>query len=765
MLADLLNNVREQAIDEIEQRANIIEGPGLPSIGRTQRLNALLDELLAALRYGHVDAQAPLGAPTVDLALDSEERELMRRYVIEQIGQHQLEASPIEAALVSQWACSTQLRRVHEENQRLRTLLDAVDESTVILTPDKHFIYVNRHAAQVLRRECGIAEDQIVGRTPDEIGVPTALFPARSSDEMLAMARSKHKIETVSWGRTKESEFDALYAPDGTVSGIIIVARDVHARKLEQARLSLLNKLGALTGTLDYDEVAVALAHVPIPELADWCGFHIVQNKKITERFIAPRDPAKIPLRDALLLTLPNWDRHPLWQEFLTSGFQLLAEVSDDVLRTLATTEEQYRLLLQVGIRSLMLVPVVSRGQIAGIVTFIYTNESGRRYGRDDPALAEEFAVHAAQLIETARLMKELKASESRFRVALAGARTVVFEQDRGLHYIYYYNPLTTFSILGKTPDETFPPDQAASVKKMMNRVLETGESVFEEADLTVPGCPRLHYRKALEPVRDRAGKIVGVIGAATDITEQKQTQLQLSEALTFRERMMGILGHDLRNPLSTIIVTAGLLLERNDLAPDARDHVLRNRRAAERMREMIDTLLDFTLARFLGKVPVTPVPADLSQVATSVADEIRVAWPDRAIEVGVRGDPHGEWDPARLSQVISNLVGNAIGYGDPKMPVRVLVDGTTDNVRLEVSNQGPPIPPDLIHVLFEPFRRGVSADRSPGGLGLGLYIVQQIVQTHGGTIAVESSAGKGTTFTVRLPRHPTSPPAQEHAA
>jgi PAS domain-containing protein len=240
------------------------------------------------------------------------------------------------------------------------------------------------------------------------------------------------------------------------------------------------------------------------------------------------------------LLGLPKWDRHPLWQEFLTSGFQLLAEVNDDILRSLTTTEEQYRLILRVGIRSLMLVPVVSRGQIAGIVNFIYTNESGRRYGRDDPALAEEFAVHAANIIETARLMRELKASESRFRVALDGARTVVYEQDRNLRYVYDYNPLTTFTAVGKTPDELFPPDQAALVNRVRTRVLERGESAFEESDWTAPGDQMRHFREAIEPVRDRAGKIIGLIGAATDITVQRDTQQQLRESLTFRERMIG---------------------------------------------------------------------------------------------------------------------------------------------------------------------------------------------------------------------------------
>src|SRR5262249_29812692 len=156
--------------------------------------------------------------------------------------------------------------------------------------------------------------------------------------------------------------------------------------------------------------------------------------------------------------------------------------------------------------------------------------------------------------------------------------------------------------------------------------------------------------------------------------------------------------------------------------APDARNLVLRNLRAAERMREMIDTLLDFTQARFIGKLPVSPAPADLGQISGGVADEMRLAWPDRPIEVDVLGDPHGEWDPARLSQSISNLVGNAVAYGDPQTPVHVLVDGTGDDVFLKVSNHGPPIPPDVIPVLFEPFRRGVAEDPSPRGLGLGLY-------------------------------------------
>jgi signal transduction histidine kinase len=342
----------------------------------------------------------------------------------------------------------------------------------------------------------------------------------------------------------------------------------------------------------------------------------------------------------------------------------------------------------------------------------------------------------------------------------------VVFEQDRDLRYAFYYNPLSLSNppFVGKTHEQAFPPEEATRLETIKKRVLDTGESAFEELDLTVSGDERRHYREAVEALRDRGGRIVGIVGAATDITEQHRAQQQLTDALGFRERIMGILGHDLRNPLNTINLAGGLLLNRQDLASDARNHMLRIWRAADRMREMIDTLLDFTRARFLGKIPISRVSADLGQIANVVCDQLRVARPDHNIEVEVRGDARGEWDPARMDQIISNLVGNAVTYGDPHTPVRVSIDGTEDKVVLKVKNQGSPIPVDLLPVLFEPFRRGVPQDRSPGGLGLGLYIVQQIVLAHNGTVNVESTDKDGTTVTVQLPRAPTSPMGPEAA-
>ncbi len=267
-----------------------------------------------------------------------------------------------------------------------------------------------------------------------------------------------------------------------------------------------------------------------------------------------------------------------------------------------------------------------------------------------------------------------------------------------------------------------------------------------------------------MEPLRGPSGDIVGLTGAVADVTEQKRVQEALAEALAFRERMLGILGHDLRNPLSAVFAGSSLLLRRADLPEDAREQVARMDRASKRMLEMIETLLDFCRSRFKGTLPIAPVTVDLHEVARAVTEELRAGNPGREVELTTRGDGRGCCDPARMAQVLSNLVGNALVHGARDEPVRVSVAGEEDELSLAVSNDGTPIPAELLPVLFEPFRQGPgSRDASRArGLGLGLYIAKQIVTAHGGEIDVRSSADGGTTFTVRVPRWPASEAPRE---
>ncbi|WP_324960594.1 PAS domain-containing sensor histidine kinase [Archangium sp.] len=258
-------------------------------------------------------------------------------------------------------------------------------------------------------------------------------------------------------------------------------------------------------------------------------------------------------------------------------------------------------------------------------------------------------------------------------------------------------------------------------------------------------------------------GSSAGAVLTARDETERLALEQQRDESLEqlrstaqFRERFLGIVGHDLRNPLNAITLSARMLLVSESLPERELKAVRRIASSADRMARMIGELLDFTRSRLGGGMPVDPCLADLSCICREVLEELEASHPGARLSLRVLGQGLGEWDAGRLSQVISNLVGNALQYSPEGSPIRITVDGHAPHeVVLSVHNEGAPIPEDVLPELFEPFRRGPrdKGHSNGGGLGLGLYIVQQIILAHGGTLDARSQAGDGTTFTVRLPR------------
>jgi signal transduction histidine kinase len=228
----------------------------------------------------------------------------------------------------------------------------------------------------------------------------------------------------------------------------------------------------------------------------------------------------------------------------------------------------------------------------------------------------------------------------------------------------------------------------------------------------------------------------------------------QRTETLQMIEMFNAVLGHDLRNPLNAILTSAYVLQRRvaDDIAQDSARRIISS---GQRMSRMIEDVLDVSRARLGGGVALRREPTELLGLVQRVVREHQTAATDRSIELSHEGDLQGAWDAGRLAQVVSNLIGNALQHGDRTTPVRLSLDGTrADTVCVVVANHGR-IPPDLLPHIFEPFRGG--ALRANGGgerLGLGLFIVQEIVRAHEGTVSVRSAEDQHTQFSVLLPRH-----------
>ena len=250
-----------------------------------------------------------------------------------------------------------------------------------------------------------------------------------------------------------------------------------------------------------------------------------------------------------------------------------------------------------------------------------------------------------------------------------------------------------------------------------------------------------------------RAQEASEVAEAATVRTEARERELR--EVAEFREMFIGIVGHDLRNPLGAIGMASDLLLRRGTLDAQAEKQVARIVRSSQRMTRMISQLLDLTRARLGGGFPLDPKPIDMGDVCRSVVEEF-----EGAIRLDATGDLSGTWDADRLTEALSNIAGNAIEHATPGTAVVVKAHGDGTEVVIEIVNQGQPIPGDVLPFIFEPFRRAQQHAVSPSGnLGLGLYIAKQIVNSGCGTLAAYSVDGT-TTFLMRLPRER---PANSH--
>jgi phosphoserine phosphatase RsbU/P len=352
--------------------------------------------------------------------------------------------------------------------------------------------------------------------------------------------------------------------------------------------------------------------------------------------------------------------------------------------------------------------------------------------------------------------------AETRMHVALEAAnlgtweldpRTGVLQLDGGSQALMGLPGVVTQS----EAQASIHPDDRERVHEALSAALDPARRTPYAVEYRVQGSGEreqwnaawaLPFFEGSEPVR--------LIGAVLDVTERKQASAIMERDAAFRERFIAILAHDLRTPLTALGIGSQLLARRTVDEVTARNLGARIAATTKRMERMVADLLDFTRSRQGGGMPVTLADTDLEAICRSVVQEVELGAPGRKIAFECLGEMHGQWDAGRLQQVVSNLVSNAVDYSPESSLINVTLRADQAAVILSVQNGGAVIPRATLHSLFDPFRRGSSestASRGSRGLGLGLYIVDQIARAHRGSVNASSDAETGTTFSVVLPR------------
>jgi len=346
----------------------------------------------------------------------------------------------------------------------------------------------------------------------------------------------------------------------------------------------------------------------------------------------------------------------------------------------------------------------------------------------------------------------------------LSGSPAGIAFLDRALRFVRINGALARVTgrpageHLGRRVEDIVPGPGTETINGLMRQVLDQGETVVNfDVPVRPPSTPEVmrDFLCNFFPVRVPSGEVIGVGVITMEITDRKRMEEELRRAVTVRERVMSILSHDLRSPLSVVTAGAAMLRRSPVLGEQELRTVARITRAGDRMARMIRDLLDYARATG-GGLRIERAPADVRDIVRNAVDELRAVFPGAQIRLDAESvAPEGEWDADRLAQLLTNLLSNAVQYSPRGSPVDLRVSGGAgEPVTIEVRNGGDPIPEADLRGLFEPFHRSAASDQaSPGGLGLGLFIVKQIVEGHGGAVAVRSSAADGTTFTVTLPR------------
>jgi sigma-B regulation protein RsbU (phosphoserine phosphatase) len=596
------------------------------------------------------------------------------------------------------------------------------------------------------------------GTTPPDVVLLDWVMPGMSGDDVCRYVRSQAAIADlpiilVTASRVETDDIVAglnlgandyvakPFAPEELRARIesVLRAKDLReAATRERTRLGALNRLGR--SLFEAGSSVPRILHELLASLtglvADGCAITMLPGElPPISAAIHRRDPTGIALAEIASFA------DPTTQNFASD---------EDALAKLPPKYHDY--IRRYGLRGIAILPFPIRNPILGVLT-VTRDGGGEAFDADDLSTIETCIEYASLAVQNAVRFDAERSARAQLHAVVESAPIGILVADSA-GVLTLANPAASRLIVGigavlelaKVFDlGTWSDVDGTAIDRASWTEKFSGPARFDIVHTSHVASRVLSIRTVL--LSDNGGTVTAI----EDISAQHAIAVERDRMSQFHQQMLGIVGHDLRNPLGAIITGSELVLEQS-ADPAVQSRVRKILTSGQRMTGIVNQLLDITRARLGDGIPVTLVRTFLAPIIEDVIYEIRIAYPNAKIDLSL-ANVDGSWDADRLGQVVSNLVSNAIRYGDPKQPVEIAVRATDDTATITVTNalRDRPISSEQLRELFAPFRRGDLALHREG-LGLGLYIASEIIRAHRGRITATSSEA-GTVFTVELPR------------
>ena len=662
---------------------------------------------------------------------------------------------------------------MQEAPDNVAVFLEHVGDGVTVQDPSGRLVYANNAAAQAL----GFATAAELLATPlrdvmerfaifGEDGLPFPLdrLPGRRAllGEPESAVTIRFRVHATGEERWSVVRASPVLDAAGRVQFSVNVWQDATAQKRsEDAQRFLAEISDELAASLDIEATLSSIARLAVPRLADWCAVHLVrEDGQIAQLAVAHVDPERVAWALKLQEQFPaDPDVDQGVARAVRTGLpELVPEVTEEMLAAVARGPEHLAVLRHVGLRSALVVPMIAREQGVGAITFVAA-ESGRRYDERDLELAQELARRAALAVENARLYAAERAArwhaeeaQVRFRTLFEGVPDAILVVDAGGRVIeanaaaghllgYGLDELHTLLLRDLSPEPETAPALFTSLDDDVERRVETALRQRDGSSVPVESWTR------------RLDLPAGPIGIAVvrDITAQR-------EGDQIREEVLTAISHDLRNPLGSIKLHAQSLqriLRRGGTVDPQRldDGLTAISTMSTRVASLLEDIVDIARDRGPGGIPFDPEPTDLVALAHRCAEEVRTAAGHDIQVASPLAALVGTWDSRGIERVVLNLLNNAVKYSPGGGAVTVRIDRMAEEpaARVVVADEGIGIPAADLARIFERYRRGRNVGQI-AGTGMGLTGAKQIVEAHGGTVAIASAEGRGTEVTVRLP-------------